>query len=172
MKASSVVGVFGGSFNPVHSGHMMLASYIAQFGDVDSVMLMLSPCNPLKKGKSMASDSDRFNMLLTACNDSGCVYASDLELSMPRPSYTIDTLRRLEHDNPGVRFKLIIGSPRRGYPVSATNDSRVQLIDAPMIDISSTFIRNSISLGKNMNYFLPSGVYDYICQHNLYQSEL
>lgn len=196
MKASSVVGVFGGSFNPVHSGHMMLASYIAQFGDVDSVMLMLSPCNPLKKGKSMASDSDRFNMLLTACNDSDCVYASDLELSMPRPSYTIDTLRRLEHDNPGVRFKLIIGSdnwaifnqwraseeildrfgvivyPRRGYPVSATNDSRVQLIDAPMIDISSTFIRNSISLGKDMNYFLPSGVYDYICQHNLYQSEL
>lgn len=196
MKPTAVIGVLGGSFNPVHSGHMMLASYIAQFGPVDSVALMLSPCNPLKRDVEMESDSDRFAMLSLACECSGVVTADDTELSMPRPSYTIDTLNRLAESNPDVRYKLIIGSdnwaifnrwraskeildrfgvivyPRRGYPVDNIDEQRVEVIDAPMIDLSSTFIRESIARGKDMNYFLPPGVYRYICQHHLYGSEL
>lgn len=190
------IGILGGSFNPVHSGHVMLASYIAQFGNVDKVSLVLSPCNPLKQGNVMASDTDRFNMLKLACGTSDYVEANDIELSMPRPSYTIDTLDRLEKENPDCRFKLIIGSdnwaifnqwraseeildrfgvivyPRRGYPLDDVNDSRVEIVDAPMIDISSTFIRNSIADGKDMNFFLPAPVYEYIRQHQLYQSGL
>ena len=191
-----VTGILGGSFNPVHSGHLMLASYIAQFGDVDKVNLVLSPCNPLKQGNVMASDSDRFNMLRLACADSDLVEANDIELSMPRPSYTIDTLARLAKENPDCRFKLIIGSdnwaifnrwraseeildrfgvivyPRRGYPMDKVSDPRVEIVDAPMIDISSTFIRKSIADGKDMNFFLPQSVYEYISQHQLYQSEI
>ncbi len=186
MKPTAVIGVLGGSFNPVHSGHLMLASYIAQFGPVDSVALMLSPCNPLKRDVEMESDSDRFAMLSLACECSGVVTADDTELSMPRPSYTIDTLNRLAESNPDVRYKLIIGSdnwaifnrwraseeildrfgvivyPRRGYPVDNIDEQRVEVIDAPMIDLSSTFIRESIARGKDMNYFLPPGVYRYI----------
>ncbi len=194
-RDKAVVGVFGGSFNPVHSGHMMLASYIAQFGNVDTVAMMLSPCNPLKSDKVMASDTDRFNMLKLACDESGLVVADDTELSMPRPSYTIDTLNRLQELNPGVKYKLIIGSdnwkifpkwraseeildrfgvivyPRRDYPIHDITDPRVEIIDAPMIDVSSTFIRDGIAKGKDMNYFLTGEVYKYICQHHLYQSE-
>lgn len=191
-----IIGVLGGSFNPVHSGHLMLASYIAQFGPVDAVKMMLSPCNPLKRDRAMASDADRFNMLRLACETSAVVDADDTELSMPRPSYTIDTLKRLHECNQDIHYKLIIGSdnwaifnrwraseeildrfgvivyPRRDYPMGDVTDPRVEVIDAPMIDISSTFIRDSIARGKDMNYFLPPEVYKYVCQHHLYQSEL
>lgn len=189
----SVIGILGGSFNPVHSGHMMLASYMAQFAPIDAVKLVLSPCNPLKQGTEMASDHDRFNMLRLACGGSPLVEASDVELSMPRPSYSIDTLRRLESDYPGYHFKLIVGSdnwaifdrwrsareiidrfgvlvyPRRGYSVGRISVQGVEVVDAPMIDISSTFIRNNIAAGRDMNFFLPEAVYDYIKDKGLYK---
>lgn len=187
-----VTGIFGGSFNPVHSGHMMLASYIAQFGPVDDVELVLSPDNPLKSGMEMAPESDRLAMLRLACAGSNVVNPNDIELTMPRPSYTIDTLSRLAAERPSHDFRLIIGSdnwcifdkwksareiverfgvivyPRRGYPVVTDGSPRVTVVDAPMIDISSTFIRGKIADGADMNFFVPSGVYDYIKSRNLY----
>ena len=187
------IGIFGGSFNPVHSGHMMLASYIAQTGEVDEVWMVMSPCNPLKDGVEMASESDRLNMLNLACEDVDFLKVSDIELSLPRPSYTIDTLKALRKLHPDIDFRLIVGSdnlaifdkwkdsetilneyglivyPRPDYSIDDFHDERVTIVDAPVLQISSTFIRQAISDGKDMNFFVPQKVYQYIRNHKLYK---
>lgn len=189
MKA---VGVFGGSFNPVHIGHLMVASYIGQTEGLDEIWLSLSPANPLKEGVEMASDGDRFAMLQLATGAGHGLRAVDYELSLPRPSYTCTYLDTLATRYPDIKFTLIIGSdnwlifskwkdyekilsqygvlvyPRPGYPIDSTGDSRAHLVKAPVIDLSSSFIRQSISRGLDMNFFLPAGVYNYIMSHKLY----
>ena len=187
------IGVIGGSFNPVHLGHVMLASYLKQFEGFDEVWLMLSPLNPLKANSTeLIPDVTRLKMLDIALKGAEGIKVSDIELSMPRPSYTINTLRYLAKRYPRHTFKLIIGSdnwkifsqwkdseaiirdfgvvvyPRPGYPVGTIYDDDVEVVKAPMADVSSSFIRNAIARGKDMNYFLPSGVYDYIKTFNLY----
>lgn len=187
------IGLLGGSFNPVHVGHMMLASFMQQYGGFDEVWLTLSPLNPLKADSSeLIPDMQRLKMLEIAIGDAKGLNICDIELAMPRPSYTINTLRYLAKRYPRHNFKLIIGSdnwkvfdrwresdaimsefgvvvyPRPGYPVSTIYDDGVDLINAPVADISSTFIRNAISRGKDMTYFLPPGVYDFIRNNNLY----
>lgn len=187
------IGVLGGSFNPVHIGHMMLASYLKQFEGFDEIWLMLSPLNPLKANSAeLIPDVVRLRMLDIALKDADGIKVSDIELSMPRPSYTINTLRYLAKRYPRHSFKLIIGAdnwkifsqwkdaqiiiddfgvmvyPRPGYPLSTIYDVGVEVVKAPTADISSSFIRSSIARGKDMNYFLPAGVYDYIKSNNLY----
>lgn len=187
------IGVLGGSFNPVHIGHMMLASYIQQFTDLDEVWLSLSPLNPLKAGSDeLIPDLIRLKMLELAIGNTSGLNICDYELSMPRPSYTINTLHYLAKRYPRHNFKLIIGSdnwkifdqwkdheaiisefgvivyPRPGYPVGTIYDDGVDVVNAPMADISSTFIRKALARGWNINYFLPQGVYDYIIKNNLY----
>lgn len=194
----ATIAVMGGSYNPVHIGHMMVAQYVAQWcHGIDRVMMVLSPANPLKKGTTdMVADHHRLAMLRLACSQSDdIVIASDIELSMPRPSYTIDTLRRLKAENPSDNFRLVIGSdnwkcfnrwreadtiisdfglivyPRPGYPRASVPRhlaSRVTVIDAPVTEISSTWIRRAIGHGQKVNFFLPPGVHEYISQHNLY----
>ncbi len=188
-----IIGVLGGSFNPVHIGHMMLASYIQQFTDLDEVWLSLSPLNPLKAGSDeLIPDLIRLKMLELAIGNTSGLNICDYELSMPRPSYTINTLHYLAKRYPRHNFKLIIGSdnwkifdqwkdheaiisefgvivyPRPGYPVGTIDDYVVDVVNAPMADISSTFIRKALARGWSMNYFLPQGVYDYIIKNNLY----
>lgn len=189
-----ITAVLGGSFNPIHIGHTMVASYIAQWcEDVDEVWLSLSPMNPLKsESHTLISDVARMDMLRIACQASDVVSPTDIELSLPRPSYTIDTLRHLSRLYPERRFKWIIGSdnfdilnrwkdadeiiseyglivyPRPGYPVSSHFPEGVAGVNAPMTDISSTWVRDAISQGRDVNYFLPSGVYEYIVKNNLY----
>ncbi len=187
-----VVGVLGGSFNPIHSGHLMLASYIAQYGPVDSVWLVLSPRSPFKSDKILAPDSHRLAMLEMACELSPVINSCDIELSLPRPSYTITTLRTLAARYPDKTFRLIIGSdnwagfsgwkeseaildefglmiyPRPDYELGEVHDSRVTPIKAPVIEVSSSFVRKGISEGKDMNFFLPSQVYEYIINNKLY----
>lgn len=187
------IGILGGSFNPVHIGHMMLASYMQQFAGFDEVWLTLSPLNPLKaESDELIPDLMRLRMLEAAIGDTKGLNICDIELSMPRPSYTINTLRFLSKRYPGRSFKLIIGSdnwkvfdkwkdadeikddfgvvvyPRPGYPVGTIYEDGVDLVNAPVVDISSTFIRKAIARGKDMSYFLPQGVADYINKHNLY----
>ncbi len=189
------VGILGGSFNPVHIGHMMLASYLAQWGYVDQVWLTLSPRNPLKKASGLQPDMKRLQMLSIAAKGAKNIDICDIELTMPRPSYTINTLDLLAERYPNLRFKLIIGSdnwrifeqwrePQRildqygvivylrpGYPVDDIHIAGLEVAQAPMIDLSSTFIRDAIAKGQNMNYFLPTGVYKYIIDNRLYQPE-
>ncbi len=182
----------GGSFNPVHTGHLMVANYLRQVAGLDEVWLSLSPANPLKPDAHPVDDAQRLEMLTTALAGSTGLRAIDTELSLPRPSYTLRLLETLSSQYPDYHFKLIIGSdnwqlfdrwrdpetildkygviiyPRPGYDIDEPSDSRAQLVKAPTVDISSTFIRDSIARGIDMNYFLPLSVYNYIKQHNLY----
>lgn len=189
---AKTIGILGGSFNPVHIGHMMLASYLAEWGYVDEVWLTLSPRNPLKDPSDLLPDTKRLTMLNIAVKGSTKLDICDIELSMPKPSYTINTLDLLAERYPDYRFKLIVGSdnwrlfeqwraPRRileeygvmvylrpGYPVEKRSVDGLEVIDAPMIHISSTFIRQAIANGRNVLYFLPAGVYKYIIDNKLY----
>lgn len=192
---AQTIGILGGSFNPVHIGHLMLASYLVQWGYVDKVWLTLSPLNPLKKSSTeLIADVKRLAMLNTAIKGATKIDVCDIELSLPTPSFTINTLDALSAAYPSNRFKLIIGSdnwavfdkwrsnaeildkygvivyPRQGYPVTAHADG-MELVNAPTVNISSTFIRKAIAKGRNMEYFLPAGVYKYIMNHKLYTSE-
>lgn len=187
------IGILGGSFNPVHIGHMMLASYLKQFAGLDEVWLTLSPLNPLKADSTeIIPDLMRLKMLEIAIDGSSGLNVCDYELSMPRPSYTINTLRYLAKRYPRHSFKLIIGSdnwkifdqwkdyeeilsdfgvivyPRPGYPVGNVYEDGVDVVKAPTADISSTFIRKAIARGKDMNFFLPGGVFKYIKENKLY----
>ena len=170
------IGIFGGSFNPVHVGHTMLASYLVQWGYVDKLWLTLSPLNPLKEAGTLLPDMKRLDMLSIAVR--GC--------------RDIDTLDLLRERYPDVRFKLIIGSDnwrifdqwreaqrilddygvivylRPGYPVEDEHVYGLEVVHAPMADLSSTFIRNAIAKGRDMNFFLPAGVYKYIVENKLY----
>ena len=186
------IGIFGGSFNPIHTGHCILANYILQNSDLDEIWLTVANQNPLKTEHG-ESNAHRLNMVNAAIEPCRNLKACDIEFSMPQPSYTIDTLQRLNKEYPDDEFTLIIGSdnwdifhkwkdsekiirqfgllvyPRRGYTsnLNSTNQN-VKFIDAPLIEISSSFIRASIKDGKNMNFFLPEKVYKYIIQHKLY----
>lgn len=187
-------GILGGSFNPVHHGHLMLASYLVQWGYVDNVWLTLSPRNPIKGPEGLIPDTKRLTMLELALKGAYRLDICDIELSMPTPSYTINTLDTLAAKYPGRRFKLIIGSdnwnifdrwrehqrilddygvivyPRPGYPVDKFVDG-MEVVSAPTVNISSTFIRQAIARGRNMRYFVPDAVYKYIIDHKLYRNE-
>lgn len=187
------IGILGGSFNPVHCGHMMLASWLAQFTSLSEVWMMLSPENPLKQSHG-ASSAHRLAMLETAVNNDERIKACDIELHLPRPSYTIVTLHELKRLWPEYKFRLIIGSdnweifsqwrdheeitadfspiiyPRPGHDIAPEGlPQGVELVNAPQVEISSTMIREAIAEGKNMNHFLPCGVYNYITKHHLYK---
>ena len=189
----TTVGILGGSFNPVHHGHLMLASYLAQWGVVDEVWLTLSPRNPLKVAEALQPDTVRLNMLTLALKGEKCLDLCDIELSMPKPSYTINTLDVLADRYPDIDFRLIIGSdnwaifdrwrdyqrildqygvivyPRPGYPVAPHPVDGMTLIDAPTINISSTFVRKAVAAGRSVRYFVPDSVAQYIAAHKLYQ---
>lgn len=190
-----VIGILGGSFNPVHNGHLMLASYIAQFGPVDEVWLNLSPQNPFKEQSELLDDRHRLAMLDKAVNGSVTVKVCDVELSLPQPSYTINTMEKLESMYPDYDFRIIIVSdnwprfpewrdsealieryglivyPRRDYPLPDIVPDNVTVVDAPMVDISSTFIRECIAEGRDMNFFMPPQVYEYIERNKLYKND-
>lgn len=191
-EKKETVGILGGSFNPVHIGHMMLAQYLTQWGYVDKVWLTLSPLNPLKEASGLIPDMKRLAMLTLATKGAVDVETCDIELSMPRPSYTINTLDVLSKRHRNKRFKLVIGSdnwrifdkwrdherileeygvmvyPREGYPIDSLYVDGLEVIEAPTVNISSTFVRNAIVKDKDVSYFLPQGVYKYICENRLY----
>lgn len=194
MKHKRKIGILGGSFNPVHIGHILLADYLVQFTDLDEVHLMLSPLNPLKTNPGMlADDADRLEMLKKACCGMKHVCPCDIELSMPKPNYSINSLNLLAKQNPDAEIRLVIGSdnwnifnrwrdyetiierfnpivyPRPGHPVDKESlPENVTLIKAPTFDISSTFLRDAIANGHDMKLFLPDGVWDYIKSNKLY----
>ena len=182
------IGFFGGSYNPVHLGHVRLAEAIVCSGVVDEVWLSLSPLNPFKEGRKeeLVADSDRLAMLRLAVEGIPGLRVTDVELSMPRPSYTIDTLTELQRLNPDFSFRLIIGSdnleglprwkdsdrllaqyppiiyPRPGYPAAQA------MSGLPVFDVSSTEIRQRLEKGESVTHFLAPDVVDYIRKHHLY----
>lgn len=188
------IGIFSGSFNPIHNGHMMLASYLSEFTYLDEVWFVVTPHNPLKNTSILLDDNVRLEMVKTALNGYEKLLVSDIEFHMPRPSYTINTLTQLSKENRDVNFSLIIGAdnwtlfdrwknsydiinrykilvyPRHGVDMVIPDSYKqsVQTVDAPVIEVSSTFIRNSISDGKNMRAFVPEKVYEFIRENRLY----
>ena len=161
------IGIYGGSFNPIHFGHVGLAEWVVRHTDLDELWLMVTPNNPLKPASSLAPEQDRFRAAQEAVRDIPHVRVSDFEFSLPRPSYTANTLRALEAAYPEDEFALVIGQdnlalanrwrewewivtrhdvyvyPRRGSEQALPDSPRIRfLADAPLFDISSTQIRN------------------------------
>jgi nicotinate-nucleotide adenylyltransferase len=190
-----VIGVFGGSFNPVHAGHISLAREVVARKLADKVVMVLSPLNPLKEDPaSLIDDYLRMEMLRIACLPYPRLEASDIELSMPRPSYTIDTLRRLAASNPGDSFRLVIGAdnwecfdrwkdyreilrdfhpivyPREGCAMPG-EDSQATPMWADLLPVSSTMIRQRLITGEPVNNLLPPAVLDYIRANGLYRRD-
>jgi len=193
-KISRQVGLFFGSFNPVHIGHMAISNYMVEFTPLKEVWFVVSPQNPFKKQEDLLKDFDRFEMVQRAIGDDPRFRAVDAEFRMPKPSFTIDTLKLLTEKYPDHHFSLIIGSdnlekfaqwkdyqtilnnyqvlvyPRPGCDNSGEiTFSSMQRIDAPQLEISSTFLRKSISEGKNMRMFFPAPVWEYIDKMNFYR---
>lgn len=189
------IGIFSGSFNPIHIGHLILANYITEFTYIDEVWFVVTPHNPLKQTNGLADETMRLEMCQIALQGMEKLRVSDIEFSMPKPSYTIDTLDRLKIDYPHLDFSLIIGAdnwsdfhlwkeyerirkenkiliyPRLGQEIRIDPQfsDNVQACNAPILQISSTFVRSSIRDGKNISAFLPNGVYEYISTHKLYR---
>jgi nicotinate-nucleotide adenylyltransferase len=190
------IGIFSGSFNPVHTGHLVLANYIVEFTAIEEVWFVVSPQNPLKSQNNLSDEKTRLEMVQLALRDFPKLKASDFEFSLPRPSYTINTLDALKREYPEHDFTLVIGAdnwstfenwkehdailekyrimvyPRLNYrvPIPDGLKAKVEALDSPVIEVSSTFIRKSISEGRNVCAFLPDNVYDYILKKGLYKN--
>ena len=186
------VGLYFGTFNPIHIGHMAIANYMFEYTDINQLWFIVSPQNPFKKAKSLLKDYHRLEMVVRSIDDDERFKASDIEFKLPKPSYTIDTLTYLKDKHPQHEFCLIMGSdnlqslkmwknseiimndfrllvyPRPDYPIEEKSEN-IHIVEAPLMQISSTFIRQAISEGKNINYFVPSKVWQYIQEMNFYK---
>lgn len=186
--------LFFGSFNPIHNGHLAIAGYIMEFTDIEELWFVVSPQNPLKSSSDLAPDKQRLEMVKLAIDEfSPKFQVCDIEMSMPRPSYTIDTMALLKEKYPEREFAIVMGTdsmdsitqwkdyknllaenrilvyPRLGSNINEiTSKYDVEIIPAPIMEISSTFIRNSIKQNKNMSYFMPLKTHRYITQNKLY----
>ncbi len=187
-------GLYFGSFNPIHIGHLAIANYLVEFGDLNELWFVISPHNPLKEKMSLLPDYQRFEIVNRAIQDYSRFKASNIEFSLPKPSYTTDTLAYLNEKFPNKEFVLIMGEdnlqslnkwknyelllekqkilvyPRPGTIKGKFHDHpNVQIINAPYMEISSSFIRNAINNGKDIRYFLPEKAWKYIEEMNFYK---
>jgi nicotinate-nucleotide adenylyltransferase len=187
-------GLFFGSFNPIHTGHMIIANYMLEFTDLDEVWMVISPQNPLKEKKTLLADHHRYAMVQIAVEDHPRLKACSIEFKMPQPSYTIDTLVRLEEKHPDHQFVLIAGTDifptfhkwknyetllqnykfyiyrRPGFdPGIYASNPHLIIFDAPLMEISSSFIRQAIHDGRDIRYFVPDKVYEYIREMHFYE---
>lgn len=214
MTKSKHIGLFFGSFNPVHNGHLMIANWMAEFGGLDQVWLVVSPLNPFKQRQNLLADYHRIELVNRAISDYPGLKVSAIETRLPKPSYTIDTLTYLSEQYPDYQFTLIMGSDQlrdfhrwknseeilRNYQIliyprpdeiheakTATPErenvhhaSRVTphdllthpsitVVQAPRMEISSSFIRQSIKEGKDVRFFVPPQVWEYMQEMHFYE---
>lgn len=186
-------GLYFGSFNPIHIGHLAIANYMLEFSDLEEIWLVVSPLNPLKNRASLLPDHHRVRLAEIAAGDDSRFRISDIESKLPQPSYTIDTLTYLREKYPTREFCLIMGgdnlytlhkwknalqlvqsTPLYVYPrreeysthshelEELISEASITLVEAPMMEISGTFIRDAVKAGKDIRHFLPPGVWQYI----------
>jgi nicotinate-nucleotide adenylyltransferase len=188
------IGLFFGSFNPVHIGHLIIAEFMATHTDLQKVWMVVSPHNPHKPKKSLARDYDRLHLVDLAVADNPNIAPSSIEFGLPKPSYTIDTLVYLREKYPEHQFSLIMGGDNlatlgtwknaeiilRDYQIyvykrpsyvlgDLATHPNVRLFDAPLLEISATMVRDWIQTGKSVRYLLPEPVYEYLRDSKLYQ---
>jgi nicotinate-nucleotide adenylyltransferase len=187
-------GLFFGSFNPIHIGHLALAEYMVEYTDIEQIWFVISPHNPLKSKDSLLADHHRLEMVHLAVDQDERFRVSDIEFRMPKPSFTIDTLSYLQEKFPDHKFSLLMGAdnldsfhkwknagliiqkyhryvyPRHGSSMeNSQSPENITMVDAPRIEISSSFIRQAIREGKNVRHYLPEKVFDYIDRMNFYR---
>ena len=187
-------GLFFGSFNPIHVGHQIIASYMVNFTDLDEVWLVVSPQNPLKNKKGLSNMYDRLEMARLATLSADQIKISDIEFTLPQPSYTIDTLTFLHEKFPSREFVLIMGGdnlaslkkwknyevllknysiyvyPRPGSDVSEWIDHpSITFTATPLIEISSTFIRKALQEHKSVQFLVPENVIQFMDSKNMYR---
>jgi nicotinate-nucleotide adenylyltransferase len=194
------IGLYFGSFNPIHIGHMAIAGYMTEFTGLNQIWFVVSPCNPLKKKETLLAGYHRLYMTQLAIGDNDKLKASDIEFNMALPSYTIDTLTYLNEKHSDKEFCLVMGEDNlytlhkwknaeeltRKYPIyyyprqdtlkpsspildRILSTAEIHRSDAPMMDISGTFIRNGIKHGKDMSYYVPAAVWKYIKEMHFYE---
>jgi len=195
------VGLYFGSFNPIHIGHLAVAGYMKEFTGLEQVWFVISPQNPLKKKDTLLADHNRLYLVELAIGDNDNMKPSDIEFHRPIPSYTIDTMAWLTEKYPQHEFTMVMGEdnlytlhkwknalelvsrfpiyvyPRRDV-IRTKNDlldellakADVKWVNAPLMEISGTFIRDGIKRGKNMSYFLHPAVWKYIVDMHFYET--
>ena len=187
------IGLFFGSFNPVHNGHLIIANYVCETTDLDKVWLVVSPQSPFKQKESLLRERDRLHLINLAIENNPNLRASDIEFGLPKPSYTVDTLIYLKDKFPNHEFCLIMGSDnlvtlhkwknyeqilqnhslyvykRLGFLENPFPNANIQLLDFPILDISASFIRENIKKGISMQYFLPDAVWKYVDEMHFFK---
>lgn len=190
------IGLYFGSFNPIHIGHLVIANHIAEYSNLDEVWFVVTPHNPFKKKNSLLDNFQRLEMVYRATKDYTKLKPCDIEFNLPQPSYTINTLIYLQEKYPNYAFSLIMGEDNlksfhkwKNYEVILENHDiyvyprvskdkaetqfdghkKIHHIDAPIMELSSTFIRNAIKSGKNVKPMLPEHVWEYLDEMNFYK---
>lgn len=188
------VGLFFGSFNPIHTGHLIIANVIVEMSALDRVWFVVTPQNPLKPSKNLLHNFDRYELVQAAVSDNYKLEISDIEFNLPQPNYTIHTLVHLREKHPDKNFRLIIGEDNLDnfkewknydriledygllvYPRHTGSDSElkhhptVTMVNAPILDISATFIRECIRNGRSIRYLVPDSVEEIIRSRNYYR---
>ena len=188
------IGIYSGSFNPIHHGHVMLANYLVEFSDLDELWFVVSPQNPLKEKTELLDDDERLKMVQLAVGDDPRFHVSDIEMHLPTPSYTINTLTALSEQHPDCQFVFICGMdslqnlhrwreyekildgykllvfPREGYDGGElAHHPSVTILKTPILEISSTFIRQCVKEGRDVRHFMPEQAFNYLKNNNLYR---
>src|SRR6056300_980798 len=190
------VGLFFGSFNPIHMGHLILANYMLEFTEIEELWFVITPVSPFKQNDKLLDNNTRYQLIYEAIRDYPSMKASKVEFDLEQPNYTINTLAVLEEQYPEHTFSLIMGSdnlqhfhkwknaelildryPLLVYPRAHSNEvpesykklKSVQLLQAPIVEISASFFRNAIKEQKDIRAFLPPLVWEYIDQMNLFK---
>jgi nicotinate-nucleotide adenylyltransferase len=190
------VGLYFGTFNPIHVGHLTIANHLAEYSDLDKIWFVVTPHSPFKKKSSLLDNRQRYEMVYRATKDYLKLEPSDIEFDLPQPNYTINTLTYLKEKYPDYEFALIMGEDNLKsfhkwknyqlilddhdiyvYPriskgkvdTQFDTHSKIKKVDAPIMELSSTFIRNSIKDGKNVRPMLPENVWEYLDEMNFYK---
>ncbi len=204
------IGLYFGTFNPIHVGHLIIANHMAEHSDLDQIWMVVTPHNPLKKKNTLLDDYHRLQMVHLATEDFPKIKPSDIEFKLSQPNYTVNTLVHLEEKYPYYEFSLIMGEDNlkslhkwKNYEVILENHDvyvyprletkgsveeaissdvenldvkilqkfgeKIHIIHAPVVEISSTFIRDNIKKGKNVQPLLPAKVWEYIDHNNFYK---
>lgn len=187
------IGLYFGSFNPIHVGHLIIANHVLNETQIDRIWFVVSPQNPFKSESSLLNEYHRLHLVRLATEDDIRMRASDIEFNLPRPSYTVNTLAYLQEKYPEHQFSLVMGSDsfqnldkwknaeviiknypiyvykRAGYDMDNTINARVHLLDAPLLQISATHLRKLVKDGKSIRYMVPDKVWEEIQKGRYYK---